>query len=164
MLKKSDVEPQAYRDAMARFTGAVHVIATDGEGGKRGATVIAACSVSDTPAIILVCVNRTNAKNEAFLTNRRFSLNTLAAHHEPLAVGFSGVTGLPADERFALGNWDTIATGSPTLSDAIAVFDCELIEHKDVATHRVLFGKVTGLRITDTFEPLLYFDRSYRVL
>ncbi|MFI0847229.1 flavin reductase family protein [Mesorhizobium sp. IMUNJ 23232] len=164
MLKKSDVEPQTYRDAMARFAGAVHVVTTDGEAGLRGATVIAACSVSDAPPMILVCINRENEKNEAFVKNGRFALNTLTPAHEALAVAFSGATGLPAAERFALGRWNTIASGAPTLVDAMAVFDCELFESKDMATHRILFGKVTGIRIGDSLEPLLYHDRRYRVL
>ncbi|TGV53477.1 flavin reductase, partial [Mesorhizobium sp. M2D.F.Ca.ET.160.01.1.1] len=56
MLKKNDIGPQAYRDAMSHFAGHVHVVTTDGPAGKRGATVIAACSVSDTPPTILVCL------------------------------------------------------------------------------------------------------------
>jgi cob(II)yrinic acid a,c-diamide reductase len=164
VLKKADVEPQAYRDAMARFAGAVHVITTDGPAGRRGATVIAACSVSDTPPMVLVCVNRENPKNEAFSINGRFALNTLMPAQQPLAVGFSGLTGLPSEERFALAEWDTIATGAPTLVGGMAVFDCELAEAKDMATHRILFGKVKGLRIGDDLDPLLYFNRAYRVL
>lgn len=164
MLKKSDVEPQAYRDAMARFAGAVHIVTTDGEAGLRGATVIAACSVTDAPPMVLVCLNRENPKNEAFVINRRFALNTLAPEQEPLAEAFSGKTGLSVDERFALAQWDKIASGAPTLVGAMAVFDCELFESKDMATHRVLFGKVTGLRIGDSLDPLLYHNRGYRVL
>ncbi|MET0598611.1 MAG: flavin reductase, partial [Mesorhizobium sp.] len=56
MLKKQEVEPLHYRDAMARFAGAVHVLTTDGPAGKRGTTVIAACSVSDNPPTVLVCI------------------------------------------------------------------------------------------------------------
>ncbi len=164
MLKKIDVEPQAYRDAMARFAGAVHVLTTDGPGGRRGCTVIAACSVSDAPPMILVCVNRDNAKNEAFTVNRRFALNVLAPEHEPLALAMSGVIGLPAAERFGLAQWDTIATGSPALIGAMSVFDCELFEAKDMASHRILFGKVTGLRRGDSAGPLIYFDRAYRAI
>ena len=164
VLNKAAVEPQAYRDAMAHFAGAVHVITTDGPAGRRGATVIAACSVSDTPPMILACVNRENPKNENFLQNGRFALNTLAPRHQALAVGFSGVTGLPVEERFALGRWDTITTGVPTLADAVAVFDCELMEAKDMATHRILFGRVTGLRIGDSIEALLYHNRTYQFL
>lgn len=161
MLKKNDIGPQAYRDAMARFAGAVHIVTTDGVAGKRGTTVIAACSVSDSPPTVLVCLNRENSKNDVFVQNGRFALNTLSEAQQPVAVGFSGTTGLPPEERFSLAGWDTIATGAPTLVGALAVFDCELLEAKEMATHRILFGKVTGLRIGDTLRPLIYFDRAY---
>lgn len=164
LLKKFDVEPQSYRDAMSRYAGAVQVITTDGPGGLRGATIIAACSVSDHPPMVLACLNLENAKNDAFMANGNFALNTLAAHHEPLAVAFSGVNGLPVAERFALGRWAKLASGAPTLIDALAVFDCEIVDHKDLATHRVLFGKVTGLRLGDRVKPLIYHDRGYRSL
>ncbi len=164
MLKKPVIEPQSYRDAMSRFAGAVHVITTDGPAGRRGTTIIAACSVSDGPPTVLACLNRDNPKNGAFAANGNFALNTLAVKHEPMAVGFSGITGLTLEERFALGHWDTMASGAPTLTDAVAVFDCALIDFKDIATHRVLFGRVTGLRIGDNLRPLIYHDRAYHVL
>jgi cob(II)yrinic acid a,c-diamide reductase len=164
VLKKNDVEPQAYRDAMSRFAGHVHIVTTDGPSGRRGATVTATCSVSDTPPMILVCLNRSNPRNEPFVSNGNFALNTLAATHRGLADGFSGLTHLAPDERFGLAEWDTIATGAPTLVGALAVFDCELTDIKDLASHRVLFGKVTGLRIGDNLKPLIYHDRGYRIL
>jgi cob(II)yrinic acid a,c-diamide reductase len=33
-----------------------------------------------------------------------------------------------------------------------------------MATHRVLFGKVTGLRIGNKVRPLIYHDRNYHGL
>ena len=164
MLKKSEFDPQLYRDAMARFAGAVHVLTTDGPAGRRGTTVIAACSVSDRPPMILACINRENVANSLYSENGRFVLNTLADNHRDLANGFSGLTGLSQDERFALGSWTTLSTGAPVLTDAAAAFDCELSEWTDMATHRVLYGKVTGVRIGDSFSPLMYYNRSYRVL
>jgi cob(II)yrinic acid a,c-diamide reductase len=164
LLNNIEVGPQSYRNAMARFAGAVHVITTDGAAGRRGTTVIAACSVSDNPPTILACLNRENAGNDLFVKNGCFALNTLAAKHEPMSVGFSGLTGLSQDERFALGHWDKIVTGAPTLVDCVAAFDCELVDIKDMHTHRVLFGKVTGLRVGDNVRPLIYYDRSYHVL
>ena len=133
----------------------VHVIATDGPAGRRGTTIIAACSVSDGPPTVLACLNRENLNNDVFVENGNFALNTLAVRHEPMAVAFSGVTGLPQDERFALGRWDTMATGAPTLADALAVFDCELIDTKDLATHRVLFGKVMCITSGGKINPLI---------
>jgi len=164
VLKKNEIGPQTYRDAMARFAGAVHVVTTDGPAGKRGATVIATCSVSDSPPTVLVCINRENAKNEAFIRNGNFALNTLARDQQALAEAFSGQTGLPVEQRFALAEWDRIASGAPTLLGGLAVFDCEIIDTKDHATHRILFGKVTGIRIGDSDGPLMYFNRSYHNL
>jgi cob(II)yrinic acid a,c-diamide reductase len=163
VLTKNDVGPQTYRDAMARFAGAVHVVTTDGPAGKRGATVIATCSVSDSPPTVLVCINRENVKNEAFVKNGNFALNTLASHQQALAEAFSGQTGVAADARFSLAEWDRIASGAPTLVGGLAVFDCEIIDTKDHATHRILFGKVTGIRVGEGLHPLIYFNRGYRV-
>jgi cob(II)yrinic acid a,c-diamide reductase len=164
VLKKNEIGPQTYRDAMARFAGAVHVVTTDGVAGKRGTTIIATCSVSDSPPTILVCLNRENLRNEAFVENGNFALNTLGPDSQALAEAFSGQTGLPVEERFGLAEWDRISTGAPTLIGALAVFDCEIIDAKDHATHRVLFGKVTGIRIGDSLDPLIYFNRGYRLL
>lgn len=164
MLSKIEVEPQLYRDAMSRFAGAVHIVTTAGPAGPRGVTVIAACSVSDQPPTILVCVNAGNPGNELFADNGVFALNTLASHHQDLSAGFSGMTGLSSEERFTLGQWDTLATGSPTLQGALAVFDCELTEAREMATHRIMFGKVRGIRIGAQEPPLIYHNRGYRTL
>jgi cob(II)yrinic acid a,c-diamide reductase len=164
LLKRSETDPALYRDAMSRFAGAVHVVTTDGPAGRRGTTVIAACSVSDRPPMILVCLNRENAENDRFASNGVFALNTLAAGHADLANAFSGLTGLPQDDRFAKGAWHKLVTGAPVLTDSLASFDCEVADYRDMATHRVLFGKVTGLRIGDNLQPLIYHNRAYHVL
>ena len=164
LLNNTAVEPQTYRDAMARFAGAVHLVATDGEAGRRGVTVIAACSVSDEPPTILVCLNRENEQNDRFRDNGVFSLNTLTDAQRPLADAFSGLTGLSQDERFAQGSWEALSTGAPVLGGAAAVFDCDLVDTKDLATHRVLFGRVRAVRIGDSLSPLIYYNRAYRLL
>ena len=164
VLKKNAVEPRLYREAMSRFAGAVHVVTTDGPHGRRGVTVIAACSVSDDPPTILVCLNRMKSDNDCFAENGVFALNTLANGQQDIANAFSGLTGLSQDQRFELGQWETVATGAPVLGGALATFDCHLVEAKDFATHRILFGKVTGIRISDRLGPLIYHHRAYRTL
>ena len=164
MTKILEVSGQTYRDAMAHFAGHVHVATTDGKAGKRGTTVIAACSVSDDPPMVLVCLNRHNPANEVFSENGVFALNTLAMEHEAMAAAFAGLTGLAQEDRFAMGQWTTISTGSPVLAGAMASFDCEIVDARDLATHRVLFGKVTGLALADSLKPLIYFNRAWRTL
>ncbi len=161
MLKRQTIDSKDYRDAMARYAGHVQIATTMHEGVRRGVTVTAACSVSDNPGTLLVCLNHSNPHNEIFTESGVFALNTLMARHEHLAVAFSGLDNLSVDERFAEAEWDTITTGAPTLVGAAAVFDCRLIDAKIVATHTVLFGQVTGLRTGPAGPALLYLDRGY---
>ncbi len=164
MLNRKPVQPADYRNAMAHYAGHVQLVTTAHEGTRRGVTVTAACSVSDEPPMVLVCLNRHNPNNRIFLESRRFAVNTLASQHQSMAAAFAGFEHTNADERFAMGEWDTISTGAPTLCDAMAVFDCDLIEHKDMATHMVLFGQVSGLRVGDMQQVLVFMDREWRTL
>ncbi len=57
-----------------------------------------------------------------------------------------------------------MASGAPVLTGALTTLDCQIVEAKDFATHRILFGKVTGIRIGDSLDPLIYHHRAYRSL
>ncbi|WP_425358039.1 flavin reductase [Notoacmeibacter marinus] len=164
MFVSRDVDPKSYRDAMARFAGAVHIVTTDGEAGRRGVTIIAGCSVSDDPPTVLVCLNRHNPANEAFVKNGNFALNTLSDGGVELADAFAGFTRESQDDRFARAEWTVLASGAPVLANAASVLDCEIEHTHDHATHRVLFGRVTALAIGPSLAPLIYYDRNYRQL
>lgn len=161
MLKRQIIESKDYRNAMARYAGHVQIATTAHEGEVRGVTVTAACSVSDNPATLLVCLNHSNPLNRLFTESGIFALNTLMASHEHLAVAFSGLDHLSVEDRFAQAEWDTITTGAPALVGAAAVFDCRVIDAKPVATHTILIGEVTGLRMGPAGPALLYMDRGY---
>jgi cob(II)yrinic acid a,c-diamide reductase len=163
VLKTVEIEPGSFRAAMRHFPAAVHVAATDGPAGRRGITVSAACSVSDRPATVLICVNREHEANRLFRDNGCFSLNTLAVGHVDVSRAFANGA-LSQEERFQHGLWAPILTGAPTLDGAAAVFDCELVEATDVATHMVLFGRVRAIHVNAEAAPLLYLNRQYHAL
>src|SRR5580704_14113606 len=106
------VEPAAFREAMSRLGAAVHVITTDGPGGKAGTTATAVCSVSDAPPTLLVCLNRRSHTNSAVLQNGVFCVNTLRHDGVEIADLFAGRTGVRGEERFATGEWTVLTTGS----------------------------------------------------
>ncbi|VVT22512.1 flavin reductase [Rhizobium sp. EC-SD404] len=164
MLHKQSITPEDYREAMSRFAGHVHVVTAELDGIRRGMTATACCSVSDAPPTVLVCINRTNPRNETFFNAGSFAINTLAIDHVPVANAFSGFADMTDEERFSVGAWDTITTGAPTLADARAVFDCRVLELKPMSTHMVVFGQVVGLRLGEHRPALIYLDRNYRDL
>src|SRR5690242_7469251 len=112
------VDPKVFRDSMSRLGAAVHVITTAGPGGKTGATATAACSVSDAPPTLLMCLNRKSQTNPVVLENGVFCVNTLGESGAEIADIFAGRTGVQGSDRFATGEWTTLVTGSPALASA----------------------------------------------
>ena len=153
------VDKSAYRNGMSRLGSAVSVVTTVSSGMRYGFTASAVCSVSDTPATLLVCINRSGSSFPAFADARHFCVNTLMPGHEDIADAFGGKT--PTEDRFAHGQWTTGRTGAPVLVDASVSFECELINAVDEATHRVLFGRVIDIRENEKRETLLYCMRRY---
>lgn len=165
MLDRLVVDSSLYRDAMSRYAGHVQIVTTAHEGEKRGVTITAACSVSDNPPMLLACVNASNPKNAIFEKSGRFALNTLSADQIELANAFSGRDpAMTSEQRFAMGNWQELVTGAPVLKDALAAFDCRIVEFKVMATHMVLIGEVMGISFGEHKPALLYMDRGYRAL
>jgi len=164
VLNTQQMDPALYRDAMSHYAGHVQIVTTEFEGVRRGVTITAACSVSDSPPSLLVCLNNSNPKNAVFFESGFFALNTLGLRHQALASGFAGFGGLSNDERFALGEWDRMVTGAPMLGDAIVSFDCRVTDHKVTTTHTVLFGAVVAIHFGPPDQSLVYLDRGFRAL
>lgn len=156
------VDAAAFREAMSRLGAAVHVITTAGPAGKTGATATAACSVSDAPPTLLMCLNRKSQTNPVVLENGVFCINTLDAGGAEIADVFSGRTGVQGVERFAIGEWLTLSTGSPVLASAVTAFDCRITEVRSVASHNVFFGAVEAVRLGPKGPALVYHERAYK--
>jgi flavin reductase len=153
------VDKATYRNGMSRLGTSVNVVTTKSGGQRYGFTASAVCSVSDTPATLLVCINRASSCFHAFEKARHFCVNTLMPGQEDLSELFGGR--MPGRERFALGEWGEGLTGVPVLANASVSFECELTNAVDEATHRVLFGRVIDIRENEENATLLYCMRRY---
>ena len=156
------VEGPAFREAMSRLGAAVHVVTTDGPGGKSGFTATAVCAISDQPATLLVCLNRRSRSTGPFHANGVFCINTLRAGEEWIADAFAGRTAPTAETRFAVGEWTTLTTGCPVLVSAVVALDCRIVEVKAVATHNLFIAAVEAIRLGSGGEALVYHDRAYK--
>jgi flavin reductase len=158
------IDKTSFRNAMARLGSAVSVVTTDGPAGKCGFTCTAVCSVTDDPATLLVCINRSSQMNAAFKQNDVFCVNVLSADQERLSAVFAGQAGVSMSDRFADGNWGRLSTGSPALLDAVEALDCTVIDVKEVGTHTILFGRVDAVNFHETTKSLIYLNRKYHSL
>ncbi|MGH6670508.1 MAG: flavin reductase [Xanthobacteraceae bacterium] len=156
------VDSPVFREAMSRLGAAVHIVTSAGPAGRTGFTATAVCSVTDSPAMLLVCLNRRSNSAPLLAQNGVFCINTLGAAESDLADMFAGRSGVHLDERFNVGEWMTLKTGSPVLASAVVVFDCRTAEIKAVASHNVLFGVVEAVRLGPAGPALVYHERAYK--
>jgi flavin reductase len=156
-----DALRNAFIEAMGRAATGVTIVGTDGSSGKFAQTVSAMCSVTADPTTLLVCVNRKSPLNEAIVKHGVFSVSLLGSQHDHVADTFAGRP-WPGKERwdFTCGEWTPLPSGSPTLVDALASFDCTLRQVVECGTHYVYFGNVTAVG-GQKGEPLTYHSRTY---
>lgn len=152
-----------FRAAMSRLGAAVNIITTDGPAGCYGMTASAVCSVTDTPASLLVCINRSSRMHGAISRNGVLCVNVLSAEQEELSGIFANRE-LSIDQRFGYANWDRLAGDVPALDGALCNFACQVETANDVGTHTVFFCRVDQLRTREDGEGLVYFGRSYHRL
>lgn len=157
------MDKSQFRTAMSRLGAAVNIITTDGEAGRHGMTASAVCSVSDEPASLLVCINRSSRMNTVLARNGVLCINVLSAEHEELS-GIFATGSLPMEERFARAEWIDTPLGVPALTGALTTFCCRVESVSEVGTHGVFFCRVENLITRADGEGLIYFGRGYHRL
>ncbi|MBO0214179.1 4-hydroxyphenylacetate 3-monooxygenase, reductase component [Vibrio sp. Vb2880] len=150
-----------FRDAMSKLAAAVNIVTTGGDAGVVGITATAVCSVSDSPAIVLVCINRNSSSNEIFKINGKMCINVCASEHQEMSMHFAGMTGLAMHERFALEGWKNNADRVPVLQDALATMEGDITSYKEVGTHTVFFVELHSIHSKNA-DGLIYFNREFK--
>jgi flavin reductase (DIM6/NTAB) family NADH-FMN oxidoreductase RutF len=149
---------------MRELAGTVTVV-TAGKGiDRRGLTATAVCSLSAEPPSLIACVHRLTGAHDAISRYRSFCVNVIGPEHVSLADRFAGRDGTTGIDRFAAGRWTVLETGAPVLEDAVAAFDCDLLDGMERETHSVFVGGVRAVRVAPRHSPLLYCTGRYQIL
>lgn len=159
----SPFNPMEFRSAMRNVPGTVSIVTTGIRPGRHGLTLTAGCSLSMEPSRVLVCVNKSAGAHDTIKASQVFCWNILAAQHSGLARTFSGQDGTKGDVRFTEGLWQTLATGAPSLIEAICSFDCRVVEAHDAGSHTIFVGVVLAQTIKADSEPLVYVRGTFAV-
>jgi len=158
------VTQQDFRQAMAAVPAAVNVITTHGPAGCHGMTATAVCSVTDEPASLLVCINKSARMHDVLCRNGRFCVNVLAAGQDGVSAAFSA-RDLTIDDRLAAaGSIAWLDHGVPALAEARIALACRVTQLFEVGTHTVFIGAVEQLLTGSGAGSLAYFERGYRHL
>lgn len=153
------------KKGMRRLASGVSIITAQGANDKRIAmTVSSVTSVSDSPASLLVCVNKSATMASALKMGDVFAVNVLNQSHEPISNACA--TPEVGDSRFALGQWSRDdSSGVYFLADAPAVFFCVVKQIVEYGTHHIYIGDLLDANTHDSEYPLLgYANGGYHYL
>src|ERR1700747_3606112 len=137
LLEESVISREDFRLAMRRLAGGVSIISGAGPDGPLGVTATAVTSLTADPPSVLCCLNRSLELEAAVKETGRFGVNMLRADHHDLAKCFAGMAGVRGSEKFEQGDWTTLPSDVPTLSDSLVSFDCRVGDIFEVGTHSV---------------------------
>ena len=148
---------------MGQHASSVTIITTAVGDTRFGLTATAFSSVSATPPRLLVCVNKSGVTHEKIVSAGIFAVNVLSEDQEKVAKAFAGMLGKSFD-RFSVGTWGSLTTGSPILKNTSSSFDCKLVQTIDQSTHSIFIGEVLATTSKPGEDALLYANRRFRHL
>ncbi len=145
------------RDAFARWSSGVSVLAVRHAAGVSALTASAVAPLSLRPPLVLACVGGDAPLLSHAEDVKRFVVNILSAEQRGLAARFA--------DRFTLGAGVFPAHGDPILDGALAALVCRVDSIVPGGDHRILIGAVERTVLAPRAGgPLVYFDRDYRTL
>ena len=156
------IDTTFFRHVMRKFATGVTVLTVRDGDSLHGMTANAFASVSLSPTLILVCIEKGNTTHAFVSRSGNFAMNILSASQELLARRFAKQIVVSTDP-FADIAYHSLATGAPVFDDCIAYVDCHVIAAHEAGDHTIFVGHVeaTGFGSAHEEPPLLWFNGTY---
>jgi len=151
------------RAGMRRLAKGVTVISTrDADGNRHAMTASAVTSLSDDPASLLICVNKSASLHPVLSAGANFCVNVLRHGQDDISNICAGKE--KGEVRFSLGSWDDHGADQlPYITDADASFFCTNDGVQEYGTHIIVIGKLNYVMVSDDdVSPLVYVDGAYK--
>ncbi|GAA2755683.1 flavin reductase family protein [Actinopolymorpha rutila] len=149
---------------MARFASGVTIVTTCLDGVDHAMTASAFTSVSLSPPLVLVCVEKIARFHSAVLSAGTWGVSVLTDDHHHVA------TRLAHRGRPLRGQLDGIPvhrglTGAALLSAAAARLECRTVAVHDGGDHSIVVGEVVGSDTPpDPAPALVYYAGGYHAV
>jgi flavin reductase (DIM6/NTAB) family NADH-FMN oxidoreductase RutF len=144
------INARMFRDALGCFATGVTVVTISGPDGPMGFTANSFSSLSLDPALVLWSPAKSALRYPHYAAAKHYAIHVLAEDQADMparfsrgGAGFSGLDWQPNDENV------------PTLTGAIARFDCAQYATHDGGDHLIIVGNVLRLTLEEG-EPLVF--------
>src|SRR2546430_15283415 len=151
-------EPSELRKVMGCFATGVTIITTRDQSGKPyGLTANAVPSLSLSPPLLLICVDRKAETYPHFFDSKTFVLNILAEDQEAISRRFATTGG----DKFAGLEFRLGRVGTPILAGTLGHVGCRIIDTLGGGDHVIHVGG-GGRAEGGEGRPRVFFGGRYR--
>jgi 3-hydroxy-9,10-secoandrosta-1,3,5(10)-triene-9,17-dione monooxygenase reductase component len=146
------LEASSLRRAMGRIPTSVAVVTGNGPDGPVGMTVGSLATVSLDPPLVTFFAMKNSRSFAALRGLERICINVLDEAQTDVCFAFASSTG----PKFAVGDWDLAAEGSPVLKNAAISMECSIDSVFEAGDHYGLMARLTNLQTADS-RPLVFY-------
>ncbi|MGE5289100.1 MAG: flavin reductase family protein [Micromonosporaceae bacterium] len=155
LMAADGVLPERFREVMAAVCTPVSVITAMDGLRPHGTTVSAFASLSMTPPMVLICLDRRSGLLTLVRAERRFGVNILGDMQAGLALRFAR----KGPDKFAGVSW-SLRHDLPRLTGAAGWLACDLAGLVSGGDHLIILGHVVDAESVPTL-PLTYHSRAF---
>jgi flavin reductase (DIM6/NTAB) family NADH-FMN oxidoreductase RutF len=151
------VDPAEFRRTLGHFAAGVTVVTAKFDNGDiAGITVTAFTSLSLTPPLVLICIDKRSRLHDRLQIGGYYAVNMLSAEQEYVSRRFASKE---PDQFREIGYHDGL-TGVPLIQDSMAAVECRIVQRVDGGDHTIIIGEVEATHVHEG-KPLLYFRGGY---
>jgi flavin reductase (DIM6/NTAB) family NADH-FMN oxidoreductase RutF len=153
------VTADEFKKVMGSFAAGVTVVTTiDADGARSGLTATAFSSLSLSPPMCLVCIDKRAASHAAIQTSRKFAVSMLSHAQQEISSRFAS----RVDDKFeGVPHRAGPVTGCPLIDGAVATLECELVAVHPGGDHDIFVGELKSVEIGSDGHPLVYWRGRY---
>jgi flavin reductase len=155
------IDPEAFKDALARLASGVAIISCWDDGAPRGLLVSSITGLSVDPPRFLFCVRKEASSHDALLRADRCGVTILADGDEAEALRFSSSS--LSHERFDPRSWRLAEDAPPTYQAGLSAATCRIDQATDAGSHTVFIVTAHAVR-TAPGQPLVAYARAFQRL
>jgi len=148
------------RRAFGCFPSGVTALCAEVDGAPVGMAASSFTSVSISPALVSVCIQRSSTTWPKLRQRAIIGLSVLAEGQDALCRQLAS----RSVDRFAGIEWDAAASGAIFINGSIVIMECTVHEELLAGDHVIALLEVQGLHAKPETAPLVFHKSSYRRL
>src|SRR5579862_3717242 len=137
-MSVATIEQHHFRRVCSKYaTGITILTVLDARGAPQGMTVNSFTSVSLSPPLVLVCIDRQTSILSHFDMGTPFAINVLDEGQKELSNCFAS----SGRDRFEGVAWRPGVTGAPLFPETLATLECAVSQMVEAGDHVVVIGE-----------------------